>query len=172
MLNRLNKVFDTKELRIIDIKDDKDIIRNYNVIILDDRYVAGASLGFNQNSCESRASILLNSDDKGLIPIVGEILKNKSEAGFMPDIITFGFSQRASVTVSSFSREDVIICVQRGFRALTGKRVGEQEFPVRLGEIASDAEIVKAANLLPAVTAALCIGIETERINQLLFYGE
>ena len=49
-------------------------------------------------------------------------------------ILTYGLKQKSTVTVSSLGEKQVIISIQRAFKNIKGKMIGEQEIPVSLSK--------------------------------------
>jgi hypothetical protein len=66
-------------------------------------------------------------------------------------IITYGFNSRASVTVSSVSDNGLTVCVQRAIPTISGAKIEQQEFNMRLDLTRVD----NISHMLAAVTAGL-----------------
>ena len=69
--------------------------------------------------------LLLNTD----ITINEDIFKDINAK-----ILTYGLKQKSTVTVSSIGEKQIIISIQRAFKNIKGKMIGEQEIPVNLGK--------------------------------------
>lgn len=69
--------------------------------------------------------LLLNTD----ITINEDIFKEINAK-----ILTYGLRQKSTVTVSSIGEKQIIISIQRAFKNIKGKMIGEQEIPVNLGK--------------------------------------
>lgn len=69
--------------------------------------------------------IIINSD----IVKNAEVLVNNKTT-----IITYGLNQNASITLSSAISENILICVQKGFKNIKGKKVEEQEVNVEISK--------------------------------------
>lgn len=74
---------------------------------------------------KSSKYLLLNTD----ICINEEVFKDINAK-----ILTYGLKQKSTVTVSSIGEKQVIISIQRAFKNIKGKMIGEQEIPVSLGK--------------------------------------
>ncbi len=77
---------------------------------------------------EDLKSILLNTKYvilNGDIELREEVLKNLNLV-----VISYGFQSKATFTVSSVSERNIIICLQRIIKSVTGKKYEPQEFEV------------------------------------------
>lgn len=78
-------------------------------------------------------------------------------------VITFGFSPKASITISSLSiytHNTIQICIQRNIPTLQNSTITEQEFPVNTKN--TDIEII-----LAAISTALINGIQIEKLKKI-----
>ena len=91
---------------------------------------------------ENAKYLIINSDaDKNL-----DILNNLNL-----NVITYGFNSKASITASSVTDEDILLCVQRNIQTIQGKIIESQEIKVKLSEnnsIYTQNEIMGIASLL------------------------
>lgn len=77
---------------------------------------------------EDLKSILLNTKYvilNGDIELREEVLKNLNLV-----VISYGFQSKATFTISSVSERNIIICLQRIIKSVTGKKYEPQEFEV------------------------------------------
>jgi len=66
--------------------------------------------------------LIVNADDKSIFPLL-----EKSKA----KLITYGFNNRACITVSSVTNDGVQVCIQRGFTGIDGEECEPREFAAR-----------------------------------------
>jgi len=69
--------------------------------------------------------LLLNSDEPAIADVTERVKANL--------VISYGFNSKASITASSIDRGSCCVCVQRGFRTITGEPQERQEFTVTTG---------------------------------------
>ena len=69
---------------------------------------------------EQEDYLIINSDDKEIFPLLS---KNKAK------LITYGFNNRACITASSVTDENLQVCIQRAFYGIDGEEREPQEFP-------------------------------------------
>jgi hypothetical protein len=48
--------------------------------------------------------------------------------------ITFGYSSKADITISSVKEEEVMICIQNTINSIYGEKIGEQEVKVNINK--------------------------------------
>ena len=78
-------------------------------------------------------------------------------------VITYGFSPKATLSVSSFDGERIVMCLQRSITALNGTLTEPQEFVISL----TDEKKTEAVML--AVAVAVVCGATAEEIGRLVF---
>ena len=67
--------------------------------------------------------LILNTD----ININEEIFKDINL-----QILTYGLRQKATITVSSIEENKIMISIQRAFKGMNGKEIGQQEIPLKI----------------------------------------
>lgn len=93
-------------------------------------------------ACLSPGGILIaNGDNIGILPYL---------KGVRTRLITYGYSQKACVTASSITPEEIQCCIQRLLPTFSGKVLEPQEFPVVIQDCHKN-----IYNILGALTAAL-----------------
>ena len=86
--------------------------------------------------------LIINSDADTNLEILNNLNLN---------VITYGFNSKASITASSVTNEDILLCVQRNLQTIEGKIIESQEIKVKLSEnnsIYTQNEIMGIASLL------------------------
>lgn len=148
-------ISDTKEFEIIksyilkNIKENKPNIININkqsikniknikfdFILIDNNLSKMTEEEENINKiCKDTKYIILNSDINLKVNILEEHKAN---------IITYGLNQKATVTVSSITQENVLVDIQRNIKDLKGNIIGVGERRVKINEQSK----IKIYNLL------------------------
>ncbi|MCL2361252.1 MAG: hypothetical protein FWC73_05515 [Defluviitaleaceae bacterium] len=80
--------------------------------------------------------LVVNADDKAILPNI---------APTNVKLITYGFSNKACITASSITDDNMHICIQRGFVALDGAVKDPQEFSATAGTVPPEATLGAAA---------------------------
>lgn len=96
---------------------------------------------------------IINSDDT-------ELIKSSRPGG--GKIITCGFGSRSTVTLSSLSDCECVICLQRSIKSVSGKRILPLEIPVQLCGIKFD-----DVSILMMITAALLCDTPVSMLNKI-----
>lgn len=97
--------------------------------------------------------LIINSDDKELMDRI------KSSNG---RIISCGLSTRSTVTFSSISDNDFVLCTQRSIFSLAKKKIPPFELPFKCIGKAYD-----EVSILMIITAALLCGAEVSQLNKI-----
>lgn len=67
--------------------------------------------------------IIINSDIKNNL----SLLKN-----IRPNIITYGFNEKATITISSIKDDNILICIQRSIKNMENNTIDEQEIDINI----------------------------------------
>ena len=102
---------------------------------------------FNENYAlkqiiENAKYFIINSDTETNLEILNNLNLN---------VITYGFNSKASITASSVTDEDILLCVQRNLQTIEGKIIESQEIRTRFNEnirVCTYNEIMGIASLL------------------------
>lgn len=78
-------------------------------------------------------------------------------------VITYGFSQKATLSVSSFEDQRMVMCLQRSITTLNGKITEPQEFAIMLSDNSD------ASTVMLAVAVAVVCGATAEELSKLVF---
>lgn len=100
----------------------------------------------------SNSIVIVNTDIKELI---GVVLKQDF------NIVTFGFNQKSSITISSFiagDKDTYTICIQRDIYTIEGLEFFEQEFIINSNDISE-------SDILLIVSILIVLGLSTEEIK-------
>lgn len=123
------------------------IDNNYNILILNG--VGSDGLSINNNIIDEKSYIALNRDDENLY----EFLEKFSS---LPNFITYGLSSDACITVSSISDGAVQCCIRKPFLSISGKKIIQQEFGIKI-----DRPVEDIYSILAAAVAAIISDIDT-----------
>ena len=91
-------------------------------------------------SLESEDFLIVNADDKNIFPLLDKISTNKNAK-----LITYGFNNRACITASSVTNDDVQVCIQRGFTGIEGAEREPHEFSARVFDGENSMSVLGAA---------------------------
>jgi len=97
-----------------ELSDSMSAEKTYDILILNEAPPENIS------SANSRHTII-NADDKS----IARSLKSR-----MTNIITYGFNKKTTVTASSVTSDNIVVCVQRALCSISGNKIEEQEFAV------------------------------------------
>ncbi|MDR3239753.1 MAG: hypothetical protein LBT44_06655 [Clostridiales bacterium] len=97
--------------------------------------------------------LIMNPDHKDILEQAGR------SRGLL---ITFGLNNKDCVTASSVMENEIQICVQRDLPTLSGGKLEQQEFGVRMDTEKKDPEV-----LLAALTTVLICGASVEKLQVL-----
>ena len=97
--------------------------------------------------------LIINSDDK--------ILMNKIK-GSKGKIITCGLSNRSTVTFSSISESEAVMCIQRSFVCPCGIKISPFELPFKCYGRCYD-----EVSILMILTAALLCGADASQLSKI-----
>ena len=67
--------------------------------------------------------VIINSDVKNNLAIIKNLNTN---------IITYGFNEKATITISSIKEENTMLCIQRNIKKIDGKIIEEQEENIKI----------------------------------------
>ncbi len=67
--------------------------------------------------------VIVNSDIKNNLLLLKNVRSN---------IITYGFNERATITISSVKEENVVFCIQRAIYGINKKIIEEQEINIKI----------------------------------------
>lgn len=82
--------------------------------------------------------IIINSDMKNNLNLLNNLNVN---------VITYGFNSKASITASSVTDEEIILCIQRKLKIINGKIIENQEIKVNLWKNITTNEIMGIVSL-------------------------
>ncbi|MDR2940480.1 MAG: hypothetical protein LBV08_09205 [Clostridiales bacterium] len=131
-----------------------EIIEKFNVLVLnaENNYVYQNKLV----SCLGEDDFLvLNADQKDVFNNISAIKAN---------LITCGFNQKACITTSSIINSEydtVLVCIQRAFKSINNKYIGQQEFSVNITSFKDNSIF----NILSAIACILICGVEIDSIS-------
>lgn len=97
--------------------------------------------------------VIVNSDDKELI---------KKIKGTKNKVITCGFSTRSTVTLSSISDSEYVVCLQRSVKSISEKIISPFETPVLLDGLKFD-----DVSILMMITAAMMCDANPELLKNI-----
>ena len=76
-----------------------------------------------ENIIDKSCYVIINSDVKRNLAVINSININ---------IITYGFNEKATITISSIKEENTMICVQRNIKRNNGNIIEEQEVIIKI----------------------------------------
>ena len=96
--------------------------------------------------------LIINSDNKSNLSVLNNLDLN---------VITYGFNSKASVTASSVTEEEILLCIQRNIQRIDRKLVENQEIKIKLDKKMC---IDKPNNIMGIATLLLLYGFEDVKI--------
>lgn len=75
-----------------------------------------------KNIIKKAKYLLINSDEQINIDLLENMNLN---------VITFGFNSKSTITASSVRDEEILLCVQRNMKLITGNKIEPQEISIR-----------------------------------------
>ena len=119
----LKEIFEKKDMNVVIIKINEKSIDNiknikFNAILINNTNSALKNKKIFYKIILSARYLIINSD-------VDEILKNISSIEKV--VISYGFNNKATITASSVSDDEMMICIQREFENIYGKKIELQE---------------------------------------------
>ena len=97
--------------------------------------------------------LIINSDDKTLA---------NSISGKNCKIISCGFSNRSTVTISSITETECVLCLQRSLKSISGKTISPFELPIKLYGIKFD-----DVSIIMMITSALLCDVPVSALNKI-----
>ncbi len=140
LISILSKVFSSLKINA-EIKDFENEKNDISIIRSADNFTTNADY------------LIINSDDKSLMK------KIKASKG---KIITCGLSNRSTVTFSSLSEREAVMCVQRSFISSAEEKISPFELPFELCGKCFD-----EVSILMIMTAALLCGAEPSQLRKI-----
>ena len=117
---KLNK-FEVININIKNVENMKNV--KFDVLVVNENIedMLNKSL-YLENIIKKANYVIINSDIKNNL-----LLKNVTT-----NIITYGFNEKATITVSSVKEENVMFCVQRSITGINKNHVEEQEINIKI----------------------------------------
>ena len=106
------------------------------------------------NKLSDKEIIVINADDENGLKLLG---RNK----YTP-VITYGLSNRATITASSIDIYNFNYCIQRTILTLSGEEIEASEYPITINL----SDKYNIYNCLAVITCGLLIDISIEDINK------
>ena len=118
---KLNK-FEIININMKNIENMKNI--KFDVLVVNDNIenMLNKSL-YLENIINKANYVIVNSDIKNNLISLKNVTTN---------IITYGFNEKATITVSSVKEENVMFCIQRTIRGIKTKTIEEQEINIKI----------------------------------------
>ena len=128
---RERSVLFIKEKSIENIKNIK-----FETIVIDRKFESEETL---KKIVENATYLIVNSDIEDNL----ELLENVKAT-----VITYGFNSKATITASSVTEEEILICLQRSIEIKNGKIVEPQEISIKLEKNACCTRAITAVLLV------------------------
>ena len=128
---RESSVLFIKEKSIENIKNIK-----FETIVIDRKFESEETL---KKIVENATYLIVNSDIEDNL----ELLENVKAT-----VITYGFNSKATITASSVTEEEILICLQRSIEIKNGKIVEPQEISIKLEKNACCTRAITAVLLV------------------------
>ncbi len=96
--------------------------------------------------------LIINSDNHENLDVLNNLDLN---------VVTYGFNSKASVTASSVTEEEILLCIQRNIQRIDRKLVENQEIKIKLDK---KMHIDKPNNIMGIATLLLLYGFDDVKI--------